>query len=713
MQNNVRHATRFLLRRYWYMAVVVFVAAFLALPYSALGYLPMRQPSLGDATTFPAETLQDLTQAVSQDGFFSGLNAEQKAVVYAGLGFLCALVLFRHLFSRKQSMLVAALPDKRATDFGRRLLCYGLYGLLPTALALGAYVPVAAANGLLPYMNWAQAGGRMLSILLMNVYGFAVGTLACALTGAYWTAVLTGALLTAGVEATLYLWQGLAYRYLKTMLDSNAWLKTYSPAVTLYKGLVKPESFCWLPGVLAIAAFLGLSLWLYRMRRTEAAGRPLAFEPLHAVLGVLIALAGGTLTGTVFLYTFPDSEMALALGMVMGAAVCWWMSQLAFRLRLRGTQKRWYLGAACAVALLAGLVVLHFDLIGFDRYLPNRSQLTALTYELGEGSSSHTIVTLRSDKPLDAAFHWAELMRDEADAMPKGLQAEGHWLTSSMVTVTYELEGGKTLKRCYPNDTMRTAAQPYLKAMLESDDYLLSVMESWHLSSDADIESVLLDSYLWDYGVSDLDYVNRFGTLRRMSSDLSKDRKGYVWLEALRADLACRKMEDMQVSPILTLTLNGRDANTQQYFYRSINIYPSDTHLLSAIAGSQAQALSDYLSGGYAENEAALVIRQVYDKTFAEMDAAGEDYRTAIPTESQVAATAQQAAQWVRAAVSINESSEYYMPNLRAACNSMVYVYRREKVELQTQTGEIVLDDVSALPQNNQLYPDERYWVLP
>ena len=153
--------------------------------------------------------------------------------------------------------------------------------------------------------------------------------------------------------------------------------------------------------------------------------------------------------------------------------------------------------------------------------------------------------------------------------------------------------------------------------------------------------------------------------------------------------------------------------DTQQYFYRSINIYPSDTHLLSAIAGSQAQALSDYLSGGYAESETALVIQQVYDKTFAEMDAVGEDYRTALPMESQVAATPQQAAEWVRAAVSNNESGEYYMPDLRAACNSMIYVYRREEVDLQTQTGEIVLDDLSALPQNNQLYPDERYWALP
>ena len=86
MRNNNRHATRFLLRRYWYMAVVVFVAAFLALPYSALGYLPMRRPSSGDADVWPAETLQNLTLAVSQDGFFSGHLPEYCLVRARGQG---------------------------------------------------------------------------------------------------------------------------------------------------------------------------------------------------------------------------------------------------------------------------------------------------------------------------------------------------------------------------------------------------------------------------------------------------------------------------------------------------------------------------------------------------------------------------------------------------------------------------------------------------
>ena len=709
MGSKYLHPTRFLMHRFAYLAVVVFLAAFFALPYGCMSY-QLARPAPGDTSPDALRQLYNVRASVNEDSFFLTLTAEPLAVFYAGLGFLCAALLFRHLFSRRQNMLVAALPDTRIKDFARRSVCYLLYGLAPVALSLAAWAGAMAMNGLLSYVDWPRALIRFAAVLLTNVYGFAVGALACAMAGTVWTALLMGGLLAACVEATQYLWQQLACRYLQTMLNTNDWLKTYSPAMTLYKGLVSPETFRWLPGAAAAALFLAAALGLYRTRPVEAAGRPLAFRWLHDAAGAVMALAGGSLTGTLSLYTFPDSEWALLLGMALGAAAIWWASQALFLLGVKGSCRRWYIGAATVAVLLAGLGALHFDLMGYDGYLPGRGQVTAITY-CGTGDGNDIEITLKDDRALDAAYAWAALMRDEVTAMPAGLMREGRWLSESMLTVTYQLDG-KTVRRRYPNDTIRTQAQPYIKAVVESDDYRLSYMRGLMMDQPGRIEAITLYDQCPNYGVDKMEYFRRFGLLNYQTATAGDGRQMQVWLEALRADLCSRTLEDMQKTPILRMAVTGRYEENDRYFYQTVNIYDTDRHLLSAVAGDKGDDLREYLTGGFVNTDKAVVVRQTYDRAVAQMETDGQDYVVIQPAGSEIA-TPEQAAQWVSGALSQEAAWAYYMSNRRQTCRSLLFVYDRQELDLRAQSGQETPEDWTTLPQRQAdgIYPDAVYYA--
>ena len=150
----------------------------------------------------------------------------------------------------------------------------------------------------------------------------------------------------------------------------------------------------WYPGVLAILIALGLSLVLYRARRTEAAEHTLAFDWLHTVMGFVLPLLG------MIVYLSFVTEASLIAGLIAGAALTFWLCRMVFQQRFCGIAKQWYLPAAAAAVLVLGIMVLRTDAMGYDHFLPEREKLTAISYRsLNYHSDEH--ITLTSEETLD------------------------------------------------------------------------------------------------------------------------------------------------------------------------------------------------------------------------------------------------------------------------------------------------------------------------
>lgn len=675
MRSNNPNATRFLLRRNLFIGVIVFVVVFAIIPFWGLSYIPNAKGSIV-THRLPQEQPAALSRLVSQSVMTGKLNLEMMVIVFGGLGFLCAMMLMRHLFSRRQGMLHAALPDKRETDFLRRCIAYVVLCLAPIVINFVLYLLIVTMNGLLSYVAWGKLLSKFGLLLLINLYGFAMGMLASVLTGTYWAALLAGAVLIVGMEGMAAIWASLAGGYLHTFVEQSfrQMIGSFSPAYTLYKGFYRPAEFVWLPGVLAILAAMGLSFRLYRIRKTEAAERTLAFDWLHIVMGFLLPLLGGSLLGIIVLMSF-ITEISLVMGMIAGAFLTFWVCRMVFHQRFCGILQQWYLPVAAAAVLVLSVGVLHTDALGYDHFLPDREQLTAITYQPQSYHASERI-TLTSDEALDAAYEWCAMMRDEVDEYENGYGDS--IISSSGVEITYQI-GNKKVYRWYPNRTVRKAAQPVLQRIVESDDYRQSLIQGFYL----DTESVdTLSLYSSTSALRNNELYEKYGVYPDyMSLEREKDAPAMdAWLKALKEDILSRTFAEKQKDEILNLQICATDPATGNSTYQSFDIYPGDERFLKEVFGDQAEAIADYATGGYAESEDIVVLKITYSMSRAELEALEMDEHEAIKSVKQ-AATPEEAVEWVQNSQSTAADHYYFMSDLENESYSQLYVYRMSEVE--------------------------------
>ena len=693
MRSNKLNATQFLLKRNLFIGLMVFLIVFFTLPFWGLANIPNAKENIMTWQE-PAYQAESLKNVVTND-LLNSQSLESWVVLFGALGFLTAMMMMRHLFSRRQGMLHAALPDKRETDFLRRIIGYMVLCLAPIVLNMLLYLLVVAVNGLLPYVEWAKLLAKFGMMLLINLYGFAIGLLASVLTGTYWAALLAGAVLIVGAEGLAYLWNYLAGCYLHTMITGGVGktLVRYSPAFSLYKGLYRPAEFAWVPAMLGIVAALGLSFMLYRIRKAEATERTLAFGWLHTVMGFILPLMGGSIVGIVVFLSFL-TELSLIIGMVLGVLLTYWICRMIFNQRFCGILNQWYLPVAAALVLILGVVVLHTDVFGYDHFMPERDKLTAISYR---PQSYHTneIVTLTSDEALDAAYGWCTLMRDEVDSMENGIYANTAGTSMSRVAVTYHFEG-RTIRRMYPNSEIRNDAQPYLQTIIDSDDYKQSLIREFHLA-DGTIQNVYVNPYGSMFRNDEL--FTEFGVMPSyMNLDKARDALTIdKWMKALREDIQNRTLADKKMDPIFSLSISTRDEKTGTSDYTSVDIYPCDTNFLKLLLGDKCQDVIDYATGGYAADEDMVALQVTYNLSRKEMADDGIDMKNEVKA-IKLASSPEEAVEWVRCTQSSHVGSYYFMPDYEDKSFSRLYLYRKSELEMsKTYNSFEIPEDLTQL----------------
>ena len=703
MRSNKKSATRFLLRRNLFIGVIVFLAAFYMMPFWGLSHIPNEKETLAAMDLAAPEVITErFTQAVSVEVMTRPLNLELMVILYGGLGFLTAMMLMRHQFSRRQSMLHAALPDKRESDFLRRCIGYVVLCLVPICINFLLYLLVVALSGLLEYVEWSVLLPKFGMLLVINFYGFSMGVLSSVLTGTYWAALLAGSVLIVGAEALAALWYWLGGRYLHTLVKDSFTdaLLRFSPAYSLYKTFYKPTEYaCW-PGISAIALALILSFVLYRIRRAERAEHTLAFTPLHSLMGFVLPLLGGTFLGIVVKLSFA-SEISLITGMILGAFLTFWVCAMVFNQRFCGILKQWYLPAASAAVMVLGVVVLHHDLLGFDRFLPDREKLTAVTYQPRSYDTSE-IITLTSDDALDAAYAWCELMHGEVNSYENGPIEGSSAFSGSDVVVTYQM-GDRKVHRHYPNRKMRNEAQDSLKRIMESDDYRQSFIGGYHLD-DGYVTRVYINTQ--SPVLENEAFYERFGNANR-NYEWEKDAGEIkTLLSALSWDILNRTLDERQKDAILSVGLTVETSDSSGTLYKQLEIYPGDMNVLKVLFGSKAEEIVQYAMGGYADSEDIAVLKVDFAYTRKEMSEESVNLRDAIQSVT-LAASAEQAREWIAKSQNTSAKNYYFMPYVEEDPYQRLYIYRMSTVEKYASSyGYEVPEDKTKLYEESMI-PNE------
>ncbi len=671
MRSNNSKVTRFLLRRNLFIGVIVFLITFFSIPFWGLSQLPSQKEII-----FQQYSVQEqptaLTRMLNTAFNNSMLDLEAMVLLYSALGFLCAITLMRHLFSRRQGMLHAALPQRRERDFLQRCLAYVAFGFVPIVLNFLLYLLIVAANGLLPYVAWNTLLGKFGLLLFIGLHGFAVGMLSSVLTGTYWAAALAGIVLTLSSWVVIQCWCSIASLCLQTMTSEgiNQLITLFSPIYALYKGFYQPQEFVWWPCAAVVLVVLALSFLLYRVRKTEAAEHTLAFGWLHGVMGFVLPLVGGSVMGVIFNLSF-ETNASLVVGLLLGAALTYWVCRMVFNQRFCGIREQWYLLAAAAAVLICSFAALCTDVFGYDHYMPEREKLTAIVVQ-SLNFDADAKMTLTSPETLDAAYEWCVLMRDEAD----GYVGETDYCYGN-VQIGYQM-GNRTVYRRYPNQSARNEGQSLLKTIIESDDYKQSLIQEYHLNA-GDVNRI----YLYGEAAALIDgssaMYDKFGVLPSyMTLEEEADQpKIKEWLAALKQDILERTFEEKQQDALFTLDVSGGN-DEERVYYKTLEIYPGDEHFLKAVFGEKAEAIVDYATGGFAADEDIVVLKAAYPVSRAQRMNAGVSCE---PQSIEQASSPEEAVAWVRAAQQPSASDRYYMPDHEDERYCQLYVYRLSDVE--------------------------------
>ncbi len=296
---------------------------------------------------------------------------------------VCGLSSFSYLNSRSKVDFYHSIPVKREKFFLANYINGILITLIPYTLFLTAAAVVAVMNG----VDGAELWPRVLTGLVLNsiyyMLMYSVVVIAAMLTGN----VIVGFLGTMVLSFLVPIFFGLIQGYFSSFFvtyyyrDDSVFeqLCRISPImeysyqyVAVIEGKVR-----WGAALAALLIALGFSVAgciLYKKRPSEAAGKAMAFAISRPLVRIPIVITSAIGLG-LFFWSMRNNTGWAVFGLVFGALVSHCVIEVIYHFDFRKLFSCKIQLLGCLAAAFAVLCVFRYDLIGYDRYLPNASDV--------------------------------------------------------------------------------------------------------------------------------------------------------------------------------------------------------------------------------------------------------------------------------------------------------------------------------------------------
>ena len=418
------------------------------------------------------------------DASYLLLNAGGRGGVFISFvfGLFFAMLAFSHLTQSRATNGFHALPVRRETIFLTAYLT-GLFCQVSTILV--TFLLGAAISAPLHLSFWGVTGAAMGSAMLEAVFFYSFAALCMMMTGQILAAPVfyfVGNILVPGMEYLLrnfagnflYGYSGHTdvalgflspplYMYTEVSIASIETCESDSYYVTAYA--LEHRSFM----ILAAYALAGLvialiALLLYRTRKSEMTGSTVAFPWATPIFKYGVAFCTAVALGQ-FLYYFlfgqyrssgndslPGTILCMAAAGLVGYFVAEMLVKKSFRVFRAGAK-----GAAIvSLALVLLGVTMSFDLTGYEKHVPDESEIESAFYTFS-GMTNVTTDDADTIRRLTAAHRAIVENRKElariaeawdADTLPTS-QSDYDDIEPFSLRLTYYLKDGSQLSRSY------------------------------------------------------------------------------------------------------------------------------------------------------------------------------------------------------------------------------------------------------------------------
>lgn len=397
-------------------------------------------------------------------------------------GLFFAMLSFSHLTQSRATNGFHALPVRRETIFLTAYLT-GLFCQLSTILV--TFLLGAAVSAPLHLSFWSVTAAAMGSAMLEAVFFYSFAALCMVMTGQILAAPVfyfVGNILVPGMEYLLrnfagnflYGYSGQTdvaldflspplYMYFKVGIASIETCESDSYYVTAYA--LEHRSFM----ILAAYALAGLvialiALLLYRTRKSEMTGSTVAFPWATPIFKYGVAFCTAVALGQ-FLYYFlfgqyrssgSDSLPGTILCMVAPGLVGYFVAEMLIKKSFRVFRAGAKGAAIVSLALVLLGVTMSFDLTGYEKHVPDESEIESAFYTFS-GMTNVTTDDADTIRRLTAAHRAIVENRKElariaeawdADTLPTS-QSDYDDMEPFSLRLTYYLKDGSQLSRSY------------------------------------------------------------------------------------------------------------------------------------------------------------------------------------------------------------------------------------------------------------------------
>jgi ABC-2 type transport system permease protein len=208
---------------------------------------------------------------------------------------------------------------------------------------------------------------------------------------------------------------------------------------------------------------LVFSVWLYKKRRSEAAGQAMAFEYSKPVIKFLLVIPLSVGGGIMFRdISNRSSDAWFIFGLIFSLMIVYAIIEIIYNFDIRSAFNHKTHLVACAGIVAVIACILQFDLLRYDTYLPNKNNVKSMSVAMS-GIDNVGYFELKSGKPVgieDAKYQLKYMELTDFDAaydlaklgVARAQENKGntkHMNNYYAYTVKYTLKNGSEIYRTY------------------------------------------------------------------------------------------------------------------------------------------------------------------------------------------------------------------------------------------------------------------------
>lgn len=367
-------------------------------------------------------------------------------------GLVCAVTLFGYLFDPKECITTHSLPIRRENMFFIHLLSGLVMYLVPTGIFCVSMAPMINGN---PFVTLGL-------MALQFVFYFGLGIFCVMLTGRKFATLVLFALINFAAPLILLVVNILYIPMLPgVVLRTDPFMQFCPPAAMIYQSFNQMQSWTFTAdlapyvqtlGIFAVVGvvLMGVSVFLYRIRKLECAESFMAFSGLNLLFVVACTIFGSCFTISLTSMFGFGIEQHFWVMLLLGLVIGYFASLMLLKRTHRVFNAKSILALAVAAVLMsASVFVTKLDPMGLVSRIPNIDQVAQAEVFQYEDTYSPECYFTGDPEQIEKVQQLHQDLIDQDPVVLDEHNPDDYYSHTLHVELVYHLKNGTTIKREY------------------------------------------------------------------------------------------------------------------------------------------------------------------------------------------------------------------------------------------------------------------------